>query len=228
MAMKRKYDPRAPRLNPEIEVFRRVFTNRLREFKMSESYTEMVGNAVITRAVIEQFLEEPEFIYDIAEIPPEKKRELLFPEDGDAGVGLEDPFAEPGYSEGRFFYYNYSSRITPLFRKEQASLYDPWKLSVYWVRVLEKRYASSAETRMRFTSEEALRRCIPRPRPLDRRERGVYLLMCDPLGYYDGKSAKIAAEYVSLSRAVKAADRLSEWLDIRFLVAAWRDTIHTH
>ncbi len=226
--MNNSFDPRNPRRNPEVDDIMKAMKSRWEELIRSPNHTQLIGNAAIMGAHIEQLLDEPEFVYDLAKGTARPQRDLLMPP-GDAGEAvLEDPFEKPGISKDRFFYFNYNSRITPLLEKDQLSLYDPFRMSVYWVQVLEKRYAAEKETSMHFTSETALERWTPKKTHPELAPGEIHFVLGDPLGFYDGLSVKNVYKTADLEKAIKEADRLSNSYDIRFLVATFRDIFHTH
>ena len=61
-----------------------------------------------------------------------------------------------------------------------------------------------------------------------RDDHGKYLILMDPKGFYDGRKAMVAGVRRSLRQAMERVDRLSQWLEIRFMAAKLVGWIDTH
>lgn len=223
--MTRSCDPRAPRPNPEIRDIRRAMAKKWRELERSQNFKQLRGNAAVLRAHLDMLLDEPEFLFDLEPIPPGAERELISvprPE-----ISGRDPFEPETLAEmdpeARFF-RTYGGGTTRLFPPDALAEVDPFGLSAYWVQIVKPVFLSEGATRMRLTSEAALRRCAPARKAS--RDAPHHLIL-DPLGW-TGKSAPTVNRYVRLSAAIQAAERLGEWLEIRFLVATVTGVVHTH
>ncbi len=223
--MSKPYNPRAPRPNPEIADIRRSIARTWHEFEHCRSYLEMQGHAAVLQAYLQMVLAEPEFIYDLVPVSPGSQRHWpSLPELN--GVVLRDPF-EPlplgdVHANYRFCAIPGGS-ITPLFPIEALPTVGMATLSIYAVQVMEPIFLSVGSTGMRLTSETALRRCVQQRPP---KPGSDYLLFIDPLGWTG--QAMAVNHYVQSAAAARAAQRLTDWLEIRFLVARILDVIHTH
>ncbi|MBU2551148.1 MAG: hypothetical protein KKB20_22240 [Proteobacteria bacterium] len=222
------YDPRALRRNPEFNEILRVMRRTWSDLRAAKSYNEIRGHAAVLQAHIETLLDEPEHVCDLAS-GPATLRPMNLPEAGDQGPRYldEGPFDQPGPDRGRFFYYTYNGEVTKLF-KEPGDGYYPMRLSGYWVWMLEKRYAGRLETRNHLASDSAFERIRPRIKTPPPEAKGQWVILMDPRGIYDGRAARRAGLTTDYRRAVRTADRLTEWLEIRFVVAALAAKIHTH
>ncbi len=60
-------DPRKPRVNKELKQIEKLMAEKWRYFKAAESYKEKTGNLMLLQAHLEEWLNQPEFIYDLEE-----------------------------------------------------------------------------------------------------------------------------------------------------------------
>jgi hypothetical protein len=220
-----KPDPRKPRKNPELRDIERVIRSNYRDFSAEKDHTRKRGYGMILQAALEQWLDEPEHLMDLMEgaapVPESKGK--------DAAVipGAEGLFDVVGEASDTFFYLGYGGGVTTVFHGRDADPFHPWDLSGYWVLLMEKLYVTEAETTNHFSSEVALRRHVGR-QPTEYWKKDAFLVLCDPRGYYDGRTAMVAAKYVSEGRARKKALAAAEAFGIRFAVARNLGMITTH
>lgn len=227
--MTHNYDPRQPRPNPEVEELLRVIDKSWKEIKEETNFTARRGLVRVLIALLEQLEDEPAQIPadiepgaasdDACWIPP-----TVFSEGAPQFVE-ELPFNVSGPDRGRFFFYTSTGMLSRLYPGPAVDPYHVGALRSHgpWVYTLEKRYVSFGETRMHFTSMEAIERAASTQKPGDRpREGERYFLICDPRGVAGARSAPLIDVFVDLERAVKQADKLTAMLEIRFLVAALR------
>lgn len=220
-----KPDPRKPKRNPELRDIERVVRNNWAGFKGEKDHTRKRGYAMVLGAALEQWLDEPEYLTDLADgaVPPPE------PTRPDPGLveGAETLCEVPGETENTFFWLSPGNVPTTLFVGRDGAPFDSRELSGFVVRLFEKVFATGNETVNHFTSEAALRRHVGRepPGPL---ERGMFFVLCDPRGYYDGRSAMTVAKYKTLSSAKKRAEALAEDFGIRFALACLVGWVDNH
>ena len=223
--MSGKYDPRKPRPNPEIRDIVRAMESNWKCLKAEKHYSTRRGFALILQALIEDLLEEPEFLYDLVPGPSSGGRHLYKPAEekpGEPAFLDETPFDQTGLETGRYFFFTSTGVLTPLFVNLEYDPYYPLTLPGTWIYRLEKRYVTPGQTRMRLTSEQALDRCRPRMKKAGREAGEVHHILGDPQGYEAGHSVPSFAITNNLNQALRTADRLASWLEIRVLVGTER------
>jgi hypothetical protein len=151
----------------------------------------------------------------------------------DPGLHLEfldeSPFERSGEFRELHFFYN--GRISALYRGEAV---DPYQIPAFhaggYAYALEKRYASAQETLHR------LRGSIVNERVWKKRVRQggsackKHMLFLDPAGV-DEKDRPVTIHlgtYVSLGRAILAANQLSESWKVRLVVGTVRIVFDGH
>ena len=223
--MSPKADPRKPKPNPELRDIERVIRNNWASFRSEKDHTRRRGYAMILGAALEQWLDEPEHSIDLVD------GQASTPPGGhpDPGIldGAETLFEQPGPSSGQHFWLGSNYVPTTLFDAKGPDPHDPWKLSGFVVLRFEKLFATDETTGNHFTSEAAFRRHAGRE-PARPFSKGDVFVLCDPKGYFDGRTALPAARYRSLSTAKKRAMILASRFGIRFAVARLIGLLDTH
>lgn len=214
------YDPRKPRKNPELPGIVRAFESNFKDFKAARSPTQRRGYVMVMRALLEQYLDEPDTLTDLLEGPAEETARARLDPDSlgwDRSPGETDPFAQAELGPEPYFFYTAGGRYSNLY-PEPAQ--DPYYVPGLWnhgffVHTLEKIYATPQPTTHRVVDEEVYKRLV---KPVRGGERPFFLL-ADPAGIEGGHRVVNVKAYKEIGAAVKQADRLGQMLGIRFLVA---------
>jgi hypothetical protein len=214
------YDPRKPRPNPEIKEILRCIKRGQDDLQAAENHTQRIGYARILKAHLEMLEDEPETFTDLQPGTVEVAKHLPTSELLDsADMTEESPFDTPGDCQGMFFFYA-NGGLSNLYR---PPLVDPYQVPLmhgYGCSYsLEKLYACPTETTHHFTDPYLLCRYVGSLNNPDGKKS--FWLLSDPRGVFGGAS-QVVKMYATRGSAVKAADRLGERLDIRFLVAQTR------
>jgi hypothetical protein len=219
--MSSRPDPWKPRKNPELGDIEKVIRNNSERFLGESDHTRKTGYARVLRAAVDHWLAEPGELVDLVEGAVEPRwRERTVWDEWERRMEpetAESPFDTPGHAEDVLFYLNSSMVPTPVFPAGETHRFDSRELGGYVVHLLEKRFLTEAPTRNHFASEAAFNRQFgPPPRPF---LAGEHLVLCDPRGYWDGRTAQPAGTYKHHQRAMKRAESLAETFGIRFVVA---------
>ncbi len=213
------YDPRSPRPNPELRDILRAFDKNYREFMVARSHNQRRGYIAVMKALLDQYLDEPEVLTDLLAGRAEVEKARLTPEQlrWDRELGPVDPFAEAELGEQRYFFYTSGGRYSNLYGEPAQ---DPYYVPGLWnhgpfVYTLEKLYASQQETTHRVAGEEVYQRLVKRSQGPDR----PFWVLADPAGIEGGYRVMLVNAYKSESPARKMVDHLSAKLEIRMLMA---------
>jgi hypothetical protein len=244
------YDPRARRLNSDIQELIEVVDEHWREVVAETDYLERKGKLRFLRQVIDKIIEQPEWLEPDLREGAVEGVDCWFEADefADAPAPVfldEKPFDRPGPASGLCFFYADTGKASPLYEGEPVdSLIGPLVHHGPFIYTLEKHYATAVETAMHVMSGNLWRRLLPegeheggasisasrgdrraQPRtPTKPADPGGerHFLLCDPRGLGGGKQVLRIAIFADADAAVAAAESLSERLRIRFLVARER------
>jgi len=225
--MSAKNDPREPRENRELKFIERVMQESWRSFRAAESHNEKRGAAMILQAHIDEYLDQPEHVHDLAEGVSFESGCPYRLDDGPEGA--EMPFDKGGQATDAFFYET-GRKITRLYTRAELDAEPEMsrKFGWYVVTLYEKIYATEDETTAHFTRYEAVNRYLqpssrePRPR------KGDYVLWADPLGGYDPKQSEIVAQYRHVNMAIERARKVATDYGIRIIVAKHLGSVDNH
>lgn len=217
-----EYNPRQPRPNLEIKEILNCIKRTHADLQRADTHTQRRGYARILKAHLEMLDDEPESITDLLPGTVDWTRKLDSPELREqVRMTEENPFDSPGETKADFFFYADGGYLSHIYRGE---VFDPYQIPLMHrygpsSYSLEKLYASELPTTHHFADPERLRRFSgPVGKP---NRRNQYWLLPDPRGLHGGGSMLLKS-YSSQTHARKAADRLGEQLDIRFVVAVVR------
>ncbi|MCA9775726.1 MAG: hypothetical protein KC800_03385 [Candidatus Eremiobacteraeota bacterium] len=217
-----RYNPREPRPNPEVKEILDCIKRTHADLQRADTHTQRRGYARILKAHLEMLDGEPETFTDLQPGKVDWSRRLDGPDLRErARMTEESPFDTPGETNGDFFFYADGGYVSLLYRGEVV---DPYQIPLMhrygpWSSSLEKLYASAAPTTHHFTDPEMLRRFVGSKGNPHRQNQ--FWLLPDPRGLQGGGSMLLKT-YATQGNAIKAADRLGEQLDIRFVVAVPR------
>ncbi len=233
-------DPFRQRPNPEIPEILQVLRKSFDELLKETDYTRRIGRARVLIAHLESLVDEPELVPGpVQEGAGLGARFLLpaseFPEGSAVPFLNEYPFDRPGDGEGLCFFYA-GRRVSPLYTGPALDPYrfpQPLHDSGPWVYSLEKRLVTKMDRDCRVPAS-----VLEGIRERNRRQKAVspnddtemHFVLCDPRGF-DDESPPTSLEvgrYTSLRRAMSTAERLSETLGIRMLVATVRARFCTY
>lgn len=217
-------NPREPRKNEELAVIENILEERWQEFKAAPNHLEKVGNLVLFRVHLNEWLKEPEFVTDLVEGPAEGvERMAEDPEDA------EYPFDKGGEAANAIFCVGHK-RVSRLFTSEQwcADTRVTEKYGGFVVPVYEKLYATENETTAHFPSAQTMRNYTGTDRKGAWGEKDCYCVLADPAGCLGSSKHLCVYSSKSNSSARKKADTLAENFGIRFLVAKLVELIDNH
>lgn len=212
------YDPRKPRKNTELSHILRCVKTTHTRFQNAPNHSQRRGEAMTLIAHLQMFLEEPEFHQDLRPDQVEAGK-LLQGEEFEKAASLtgEWPFERSGTpGDDLFFFYTSTRYVSQLYSGQPV---DPYQVGPLWshgpytysFRFL---YGTSGETRNHLSDPTLLGRLVKQPKG----KKAPFWLFIDPRGVYGG-GTELARTYSSEAAAIKAADRLSAQLEIRFFVA---------
>jgi hypothetical protein len=197
-------------------------------FRQSRDRAVRRRSLEMLRPLIDRWLAEPGVIRDLeqgratADTDRRKRWSSLSPPEA------EFPFDRGGEAQDAYFYWG-SGTISELMGAEVARQ-DPHCIFgrvAYFVTLCEKRYATPAETRMHFSSDQAFRVHVGCSTAGPKHAPGNYLVLTDPAGSFDG-GARVVYASTSLARARLRADELAETYQVRCLVGRVVRSIDTH
>ena len=177
---------RRQRLNPEVGEILRVIEKKWAEFSAEKDYTRRRGHAMVFAALLEQLIDEPQFLpSDLQEGTVDDERRWFprdaFDEDPLPFLG-ESPFETTGPAEECAFFYTDTGVFSHIY---SGPAVDPCRRPLIdhgpFVHSYEKRHATETETTMHVTSGEVLKRLFGKKRlPRLRKSGDVHSIFCDP------------------------------------------------
>lgn len=217
--MARLKDPSLPKSNFRLRQIERLMGYSWSAYRQTKEYSAKREYLTNLRARIDEWMAEPELVYDLAEGPsPTTKRE---PWSTISSADSEFPFDTPGETSEVFFYFAYRSS-SELFSKAQLDLdevkYCPLGKAAYWVTLFEKVFATAENTAKHFFSDETFDRHCKVASADKPHDRDRYFVLADPAGHRDGHTM-LASSSTRFAQASKRANELAERFGIRFLVA---------
>lgn len=216
-------DPREPRVNRELKQIEKLMAAKWKEFRGAETHSERRGNLMIMQAHMEEWLDQPEFIYDLEEGPVAVKYNEPNPVEH-----MEFPFDSPGETSG-FEYFGHRGRPSRLYRSEErkADSYLSRHYGGFVVWSFEKLYATENSTKMHFSSQQALLRHTSGKSDDPWPEINKYHVFSDPAGCADGNTCVLCA-VTHEKTAIKKAKEWAEKFGVRFLVARAVSYVDNH
>lgn len=223
------YDPRARRLNPAIAELIDAVDEHWDFMLSAEDHLERQGRLRMVRRVIDQILEQPEWLE--ADLQPGTVDDAAcwltpeqFAEEPAAPVFLDErPFDTPGTSSGRHFLYAEVGRASFLYEGEPINPWiGPMKHCGNWLHTLESHWVTAIETVNHAISDNLWKQLTPADDGWSDQEGARYFILCDPRGIIGGDNADRIASYADAGRAVEVAESLSGQVGIRLAVARER------
>ena len=221
------YDPRARRLNPEIQELVDILNEHWSAIVAETDYLERKGKLRFIRQVIDQIIEQPEWLEPDLQDGAVEAVGCWFDPDEFAGEAAplfldEKPFDTPGPSSSLCFFYADTGMASPLYEGEPVDPFlGPLRNHGPYVYTLEKTFVTAVETAAHVISGNLWRHVLPEADSAAATgERWV--LLCDPRGLGGGKQVLRVAAFDDPGLATEIAESLSEQLQIRFLVALER------
>jgi len=219
------YDPRARRLNPQIDEFVGILNDHWDSLLSETDYLERKGRLRVIRQIIDQIIEQPEWLE--ADLQAGAARDV----DCWLGAGEVEPvacldqrpFDLPAGGAGHHFFHTSAGRVSALF---QGPPVDPGTIpglqfmGVY-IYCLEPCHLVAVETRNRVICDNLWHQLLPdyfqQIPPF--RDGPRYFVLCDPRGVGGGGQALRVAVLTDENEAIELAESLAASLQIRFLVA---------
>lgn len=222
------YDPRARRLNPLIDELVETLDEYWGSVTSAEDYLERKGRLRAVRNIIDQILDEPEWLEADLQSGAAQAEECWFTPEQFADEPAphfsdEKPFDRAGPAHGVCFLYTDTGKLSHLYEGEPVDPYlGPLRNYGPYIYTLEKHFATSAETTNRVINAYLFEQLVP---PGDRRsaeQEARWFVLCDPRGIAGGERSVHVASYADPARAVEVAELLSAQLAVRFVVARER------
>lgn len=220
-------DPEKPRPNRELKAIEKVMVQCWRRFRSSEDYVGKRGNAMLLQAHLEAWLEEPETFCDLETGLSSKPG--MSHQSGDILENTQSVFQHGGLA-GNLFFFRTGDAISQLFTQAELDA-DPNKsrnYGYYVVVVYEKIYATQNETRMHFTSEDALKRHIHSSSVERWVQKNDFDVLADPRGCPDPGKCHTVFRYRNQKAAMRKADQLAQRYGIRFVVGRVLGWVDNH
>jgi len=222
------YDPRARRLNPLIDELVATLDESWQSILSSSDYLQRKGRLRTLRQIIDQIIEEPEWLEaDLQEGAASERDCWFLPEefDGEPAPVFSDerPFDRPGAGAGSCFLYADTGKLSHLYEGEPIDpLVGPLRHHGPWIYTLEKHLATQPETVNRAIHANLWEQLVPADDGRADQQGARALILCDPRGIGGGDRTLCVARYADIGRAVTVAQDLAEELGIRFVVARER------
>ncbi len=222
---KKNYDPLKPRPNSEIEEILLLIKKNCDELLHETDFIRRRGQARILMAHLQELEQQPEFLLDVASGLINDSsywiKEENFTEDCPEFLS-ENPFNAPEHTENIFFFFS-NNKLSSLYSSPPLDPYY-YRCSDYGLIVytLEKVYSTQNQTLVHINNEEVIKHCLKEIKSSTKqtfpKEDNKYYIIADPQGVSYGLSLTVTITN-SKKLAIFIAENLTEYLDIRFLIA---------
>jgi hypothetical protein len=220
-------DPRLPKKNSRLNYVDQLMRFSWSTYRQTMEYAVKRESITNLRARIDEWMAEPELVYDLAEGAADQVKRECWAKSSPADATF--PFDASGDADDSYFFFA-TGTFSELFTADQMKLDDVkaciMSRTPYFVLQLEKIHVTENSTTMHFSSGTAFERHAQSASAKNIKQNR-YVVLSDSAGLRKGY-AMVACSSASLPQAQKRALELAEKFDIRFLVAQVDCVINVH
>ncbi len=222
---KKKYDPLIPRINPEIEEILSLIKKNSEELIKETNFITRRGQARILIAHLEELIEQPEYFIDVEEGLIDDVNYYLKPENfSDCQVNFleKKPFDLVKFDQDYFFFFS-NQKISYLYQHKPLDPYycrsSQYGLISYTLQIM---YCTANQTKVHVNDYQVFTNCLKEIKSSINHtfitDNHTYFILADPQGI-NYKQSLVICKSNSLEEGIFICDKISEYLDIRFLLA---------
>jgi len=222
---KKKYDPTIPRLNPEIKEILSLIRKNSTELIKETNFITRRGQALILIAHLEELIDQPEYFIDVEEGLIDNDNYYIKPEsfsDGQVKFLPQKPFDSLDISQDYFFFFS-NQKISYLYQDKPLDPYycrsSDFGLITY---TLQKIYCTANKTQVHINDYQVFTNCLNDIKSSNKQTftegNHRYFILADPQGL-NYQQPLVITKLNSLEEAIFITKKMTEYLDIRFLVA---------